>query len=88
MPDFDGRLNQQDYDKINEWFRSKWKMPVCPVCNARNSWSVEQYLANAPILRAISSQQSNTYPFVLVICSNCGHTVHMNAVSIGIAQGA
>ncbi len=94
MPDEDGRFTQEDNARITDWFKEKWKRGYsCPICAVQN-WGVEEYLANAPIVHiprhsfAPPELTGRTYPFVLVICNNCGYTMFLNAVSIGVSKPA
>lgn len=90
MPEDDGKLTDAEMKIVNKWLGEKWvRGSLCYVCG-QSDWEVESYLAHAPLIRAglIARLGEKAYPFILVICANCGHTVFINAVAMGISKGA
>lgn len=68
-------------EKAAQWVREKWgEDKPCPYCGD-NHWGVDGTLLN---LRPI--QGGFGYLAFQVICSNCGHTVLVNAVAAGLVS--
>ena len=61
----------------------------CTVCLQRNNWVVADDLVTPlPYQRADEvAAASGSYPQAMVVCENCGNTVYLNAVMIGVVQG-
>ncbi|MCI8980557.1 MAG: hypothetical protein HFE52_07830 [Clostridia bacterium] len=69
-----------DRNKLVIMLNRKWKGIGCPYCN-QSQWSIEHDLATTV---GVSNEGGimiggGVYPFVLVTCNNCGHTVFVNA---------
>lgn len=84
MPDAEGRLTPEDKAKVSAHFARHWKGEVpCPVCKNATSWSTAEHVVQS--YRWANNQfAAPTYPFIPVICTNCGHTMFFNAVVIGV----
>ena len=86
MPDGSGRLTEEDHEKIRNWWTGRWKAPVvCPVCKT-SGWTVATHVV--VVHRAAPDhlvQGSPAYPFFLVTCNTCTHTMFFNAVAVGVA---
>ena len=78
MPDETGRLSAEDHEKIQKWWLTgpRWKAPVrCPVCQTQK-WTVSNYVVEIERHAADQSEEgSMTFPFVMVACNHCAHTL-------------
>ena len=87
MPDPEGKLTDEDKDKIKKWFADKWKEPViCPVCRG-DAWIIADHVVTT--VRAGEKATfvgGITYPQVMVICNKCGLTLFFNAVMMGVVK--
>lgn len=83
MPDQGGRLTDADQEKARQWFAIHWKEPVvCPVCRTDN-WTVGDHVVQSARW-AQNMFAPPAYPFVMVACNSCHHTLLFNAVPMGI----
>jgi hypothetical protein len=87
MPDWEGKLLPDEATRLQDWFRTRWRNPVCPVSNERN-WVTGERLVQSPIYKGNSyetlTQGDITYVYVVLICAGCGYTVFVNATVAGI----
>ena len=77
--------NQNIKEKLAKWLSQKWKGDIsCPVCKKNNwvlydqLWELRQFkkggiVVGGPII-----------PLAIITCNNCGHTMHFNAIKIGL----
>jgi hypothetical protein len=86
MPDSSGALTAADNEKIQRWWAQHWKSPVtCPVCKT-SAWTAAPHIVNVPRFAADAlAGNTQTYPFIIVSCNTCFHSMFFNAVPIGIA---
>ncbi len=85
----DWRLSKENKQKIVDWVAQKAaKRPlICSVCHTQ-SWQLGEHLV-APTLYKHGGGLvvgGVNYPQALLICKNCGHTIYLNAVIIGVAS--
>jgi hypothetical protein len=87
MPDHSGYLTPDDHEKIQNWWDGRWKAPViCPVCKT-TSWAIGNHVVNAPRYAADAfAPGTGSYPFVVVACQMCMHTMFFNAAGIGVVS--
>ena len=89
MADSDGKLSQEDGEKIKEWIRTYWKNgedTPCPLCD-NDEWVLNTQLmemANAGALRSHFTRGGRVYYFVAVMCSRCAYIRLLNAKDIGV----
>lgn len=85
MPDSSGRLTNEDLQKVNTWWNTKWKGPViCPVCKT-STWSTAAHVMQMYRLAAdAQAAGTSSYQFVAVSCRTCAHTLLFNSVSMGV----
>ena len=73
--------------KLAAHLQKKWATSVCPMCRA-NSWEVHGhiafFLADAPAQLPIGAP---TLPCAAVVCQNCGNTIFVNLVALGLLPG-
>lgn len=79
-------LTDEQQERITTWIHSKWKQHnECLLCNS-NSWSVtgifEMRSFHGGTL--VVGGDSSVLPVLPVICNNCGNTVLLSAVVIGL----
>jgi hypothetical protein len=86
MPDEYGRLVEADNDLIERWWGQHSKDSViCPVCKTTD-WKIAGHLVNIQSDAAdANASNTPTYPYIIVICKLCAHSMFFNAVQIGIA---
>ncbi len=85
MPDLHGKLSDDEKDKVVSWLKEKWKGPVICPYSKDSEWIIGEYIV-APINYSkkgifVGGEDS---PQVMVVCKNCGHTVFLNAVILGL----
>ena len=85
MLDEQGRLSDQDKQKIADWLDEKWTQPSkCSVCG-HSDWTLGEHLVNLQIYYGGGLRIGGpTYPYVMVICKNCAQTLFFNAVMLGL----
>src|SRR2546425_13340153 len=90
MPDNDGKLTEEEKQRILNWTKEHWKGQVnCPICASPN-WIIGDHV----VLPITLGKDSNLmlggpgYPQVMLVSQPCGYTIFFNAVVIGIAPGA
>ena len=58
---------------------------LCSVCQGRNLWTIGEYTTR---LQAADAPLAGVgYPQVVLTCKNCGHTVLLNAIVMGLEKG-
>jgi hypothetical protein len=83
-----GKLNQEQKDRVIDWFNKKWtaRSKDCPICTT-NGWELSEYVVQ-PVTQSPVGQMNlggaPAYPAVLLICKTCGYTMAFNAVMIGL----
>ena len=59
---------------------------MCPVC-MNNQWSAsDELLEMRPYRGGNLVTGGSIYPFIVVTCSRCGHTLFFNAVLAGLLE--
>jgi hypothetical protein len=79
------KLTDQQYQKVVQAVREKWKPPAqCPVCHS-NAWDVshEVYELREFQHGSIVVGATALVPLVPVTCGVCGNTVLFNALVLG-----
>ncbi|MBM3142026.1 MAG: hypothetical protein FJ005_03115 [Chloroflexi bacterium] len=85
MPDSQGKLSDDEKKKVVSWLKNKWKEPaVCPY-SKDSEWIIGGHLVAPTNYSKVGAViGGDAYPLVMVICKNCGYTVFLNAVMVGI----
>lgn len=89
MADQSGKLTKQEKQKAIDWIKERGgnRAITCSVCYA-TSWMVGDNLVAPVIFRTGYVLGGPAYPQVMLICKNCGHTMLLNAVMMGLAEKA
>jgi hypothetical protein len=80
------KLTDEQYQKVLDAVRDKWKAPAqCPVCHS-NNWDVSREVYELREFQhgGISLGGSALVPIIPVTCGVCGNTVLLNALLLGI----
>ena len=75
-------MEDEQRQRIAEWFTTKWKHGPCPVCET-NEWAPNPKLGQITNFTA-DELEINVVPVFLVYCTNCGYTLPINALVAGI----
>ena len=87
MPNYNGVLTEEERTKLDAWYKNKWKMNRCPVCNQGN-WSLADHVVMPMTYTGVGlSIGGEGYPQIMVECQNCGYTLYFNAITVGILGG-
>lgn len=89
-PDDRNALTQEERDKIAQLVTEKWgaEGSACPICKQRK-WLVGQHLVTPPIITSggrVILGGGLAYPFVQILCQNCGNTQFLNAMILGVMK--
>ena len=78
-----------DRGKALAWLNEQWKgNKLCPICS-ENSWSISEDLVEVrPYKGGALVVGGSLFPFLVVTCRNCGHTLFFNAVIAGLVEGS
>tara|TARA_B100000315_G_C14301142_1_gene461914 strand:- start:316 stop:606 length:291 start_codon:yes stop_codon:yes gene_type:complete len=89
MPDSQGKLTDFETSQVRKWIQEKSHgVLICPV-SEDSDWQVGTHLVNVSRFTPGSVMIGGiTYPFVMLICQNCGYTHFFNAVKIGVSEPA
>ena len=81
------KTSEIDKDKILDWLDQHWKgTRDCPICS-NNRWSVSDELVELRPYRGGALVTGGAiYPFIVVTCSTCGHTLLFNGVVAGLLK--
>ncbi len=83
MPNDDYTMDADELVRLNTWIRDKWKHGPCSICGA-NSWTTNSKVCL--LLNPASLVNTTSFPVVLIYCTNCGHTLVVNAIIAGVAK--
>ena len=64
---------------------------VCPISGPEATWSIHPrtasvYAAENPSEIPIPSVSSQAYPLAVIICEDCGYTILVNLIKLGVAS--
>ncbi|HEV3319189.1 MAG TPA: hypothetical protein VG053_05565 [Solirubrobacteraceae bacterium] len=76
-----------DKDALNQWFQEKWKHGACPVCEV-DRWALLPRLGMVPNANPPGPTGGNMVPVLLIVCSNCGYLLSINALTAGVVETA
>jgi hypothetical protein len=84
MPDVSGVLSTSEKQKIADWLNGKNSFGIdCPVCHSKK-WSIADHVV-APSLTNAAGIGLGAYPYPqAMVISECGYTMYLNLVVIGI----
>ncbi len=85
MPDDKGLLSAEDAAKCFKWINDHQPGDVtCAICGT-TKWSIAAHVVEVRAsTRAAVTIGAPTYPLFQMICSNCGHTLFVNAIIAGV----
>ena len=83
MPDKDLKLTQEEKKEIADWISKRAPDLRCSVCGQKHFVLADHVIAGFIHSGGGLALGGATYPQVMVICTNCGHTIQFNAVVIG-----
>lgn len=69
-------------EQVAEHINVKWKDSSCQLCGL-NTWTVDRQIAEL-----IHMTGNRAVPCVVVVCNNCGNTLLLNAVVLGIVPAS
>lgn len=73
--------------QIQKWLEEKWAAPgLCPVCQTKK-FTISSHIVAPPIYSSGGTYIGGpSYPQVMTICNNCGHTLYFNVVRMDVLQ--
>ena len=83
-------FDKEKQQKAIEWLEEKWptEKRSCEICGL-NHWTLAADLVMPlPFVEGRLTIGGNSYPHVLITCSNCGNSKNINAVVMGIVEKA
>ena len=88
MADKEHELTEEERRTAIEWLTERASGgPKCVVCG-NNTWTLGRHFVATPIHTRQHLQLGGpTYPHIVIICGNCGHTLFFNAVRMGFLAG-
>jgi hypothetical protein len=88
MPDEAGKLTAAEKQLVSDWIGKKAGPDLnCPVCGDSN-WIIGDHLVQPITIgdKLTLMLGGIGYPQVMLISQNCGHTLFINAVIIGLVK--
>lgn len=80
-----GEITEQEQTKIRDWMKSRAPAGLlCTVCQQRDSWIIGRHKTRLQAPNALLGGVG--YPQVVLTCRNCGHTVLVNAILMGLEK--
>ena len=79
-------MSNSDSEKVIKHLQEKWKGAKCPMCG-EGSWGVQD-----SVFQLTEFSQGNVIlggpviPVIPVSCNNCGNTILVNAIQIGVVK--
>jgi hypothetical protein len=85
MPDEHGALSEADLAIIRKWWDQHWREPVvCPVCKT-SEWRMANHVLKVHRHGFDAFKDGTTiYPYIVVMCATCAHTMFFNSAKIGL----
>lgn len=76
------KLTQKQQDYIIQAFKTKFTPPTCPICK-KNEFRLQDEVYCFPEW-PLNISRSQLFPCILLWCVNCGYTIPINALIIGV----
>lgn len=80
-------LSEKDKQKVIQWVKEKYDQTagiVCSVCQ-KKKWTIGDDLVMPSVFKDNAVQIGGVgYPQAMLLCNNCGHTIFINAVRVGL----
>ena len=83
MPDADGKLTQEDREKIAKYLDERKAQLTCPSCGT-GKWSLQSHIGTIPATLKLLQPGVITYPVVILICTSCAFMRMHSAVLMGL----
>jgi len=83
MPDKDNKLTEEEKKAVVDWINKRAPGMTCGVCGQKHFILGDHAIAGFVHSGGGLALGGVTYPQIMVICTNCGHTINFNAVVIG-----
>lgn len=96
MPDANGKLADADVVHTSHWLMThsqtgrNWEL--CPFCG-KEEMNIADHIGNVPVFRAPTHANpypvltsAFTFPYIQLLCENCGYTQLFSAVGIGLLK--
>lgn len=75
-----------DKEKVKAWLDGKWTNDErCPICHD-DHWSISDDFVDNKVFNPQAIFGGKSYPSVMIICTNCGYTVFINAIVAGFVE--
>lgn len=84
MPDYTGRITDQEAQAMQAWWTRFVRNYRCPISGDMN-WTYGQHLVNPSAYTGAGTTIGGVvYPQLMLICSTCGYTTYISATIAGI----
>jgi predicted nucleic-acid-binding Zn-ribbon protein len=79
------KLTPEEHGRVIDQLDLYWPKPrLCPIC--RDAYDSQRWNVCDTIHMVKTEDNSQGHKFILVSCSNCGHTYFFHAVLLGIIK--
>lgn len=81
-------MKKPNSGQIMNFLNTKWNGAVCPMCQGRE-WNVEDTIYELREFKdgnLIVTKDCRIIPVVPITCTNCGNTVLLNPLAIGLME--
>ena len=88
MPERDGRMTDQERDRIDAWAAAHWQRPrACPVCS-RIEWALYEHLLrdDHAAMDITIGADAQCVVYFTFRCLNCGYAMRIDALAAGVCQ--
>ncbi len=80
-----GKLTDQETETVMAWLQERAGEDLpCPVCS-HEAWLIGDLKGRLPAPHPLGGP---AYPFVVLLCMNCAHTLFFNAIVMGVEPKA
>lgn len=86
MADKEGVLSEDERQKLRLWLieHAKGTQIQCPICKSLG-WDIQPHIVEQPVrVPGQTVLGGAVYPFGLMMCRVCGHTLFINAIKAGL----
>lgn len=82
------KLSEEQRNKLIHFLNTKRISPNCQICNS-NSWGVSDTIFEMREFQGgnlILGGNQNIFPVIPVSCNECGNTIFLNAIIVGVLE--
>ena len=79
---YSNKHSKETCKKITDWLGGKGKNKKCSFCN-EDEWVCTDHLVYS---NRLPLHRGDIAPELLMVCVNCGNTMHFNAVIMGLCE--